>query len=136
MWCHLNQTLMLDSFQALPFQHTVVCSMTAKFTIRDYQVHNNKCMVLLKHPLRGPRSEEVKVVAFDDILQAKCIFACQQRFTIFILYFPVGSLPNLGVIHHLEVNRNSGASHEHWHSFIPVLPTFVGSILHPGMVRL
>ena len=51
-----------------------------------------------------------------------------------ILYFPVGSLPYLGVNHHLEVSENSGTTKhpmQGWYSLIPVLPTFAGTIFTP-----
>ena len=65
----------------------------------------------------------VKVVALDTP-PAWRILACQRWFTIFTLNFPVASLPNLGVSHHLVVNENCHLQnpmlgHIHWYSFTP-----------------
>ena len=66
--------------------------------------------------------------------ESRDILACQRWFTILTLHYPAGSLPNLGVSHHLEVNGNSGTSKlpsQGWHSLIPVLPTFASTNCTP-----
>ena len=53
--------------------------------------------------------------------------------SIFTLNFPAGSLPNLGVGHHLEVNGNSGTSKHSTqaNTHYPVPLTFTGTIFRP-----
>ena len=67
---------------------------------------------------------DVKIVAFDT-LPAWRILVCQRRFTIFALNFPAGSLPNLGVSHHLGVIKHPMQG---WCSLIPVCSIFPGTI--------
>ena len=69
-----------------------------------------------------------KVVALD-IPQA-CDILSEAVYN-FSLNFTTGRLPNLGVNHHFEVNENSVTSKhptQSWQTFIPVLPTFTGTI--------
>ena len=73
-----------------------------------------------------------KVVAFDirPALKHTCLLEMVYNFSF---NFPSKSLHN-GVSHHFEVNGNSVTSKQStlgWWSFIPVLPTFTGTIYTP-----
>ena len=61
-------------------------------------------------------STKVKIIAPKHIY---CI-AYQRQFAIYTFNFPAGSLPNIGVSHHLEMNGKWGTSKhplQGWHTF-------------------
>ena len=86
------------------------------------------------------QSEGWKMFLFK-VNSKSCWYTTSLRYTclsevvyIFLLIFRAGSLPNFDVSHHLEMNGNSVTSKhptQGWQSFIPVLPTFAGTLYTP-----